>query len=63
MHDLQKAFFHVRIVHLRNLLRKPQMEIISQYGFHASEEGIEEMEMALESLEEDGDIYVAKLQS
>eukprot|EP00435_Cladocopium_sp_Y103_P056378 s1156_g19.t1 len=46
---------------LKNLLRKPQMDIISRYGFQASEQGIEEMEMELEFLEEDGDVYVNKV--
>lgn len=32
----------------------------ARYGFQASEQGIEEMEMELEFLEEDGDVYVAR---
>eukprot|EP00438_Fugacium_kawagutii_P016122 Skav235811 [mRNA] locus=scaffold1267:329833:334624:- [translate_table: standard] len=43
---------------VRKLLQKPQIEIISRYGFPSSEKGIEEMEAALQSLEDDGDIYV-----
>jgi hypothetical protein len=32
--------------------------LVARYGFQASEQGIEEMEMELEFLEEDGDVYV-----
>lgn len=46
---------------LKSLLRKPQMEIISRYGFRASREGIEEMQLELRLLEEDGDIYVNRV--
>jgi len=46
---------------LKTLLRKPQMEIISGYGFAADEQGIEEMERSLQLLEEDGDVYVNKV--
>jgi len=46
---------------LKNLLRKPQIEIISGYGFAATEQGIEEMERSLQLLEQDGDVYVNKV--
>lgn len=58
MGSLHRPAFHAA---LKNLLRKPQMDIISRYGFQASEQGIEEMEMELEFLEEDGDVYVNKV--
>ena len=38
--------------------RHAACQLVARYGFQASEQGIEEMEMELEFLEEDGDVYV-----
>jgi len=42
----------------RNLVRKNQREIIPQYGFDASEEGVEQMMKAFRNFKDDPDIYV-----